>query len=139
PASIDAERGDKRAVRGRRQRDPEGVGVAAELQLWPAEQVDALDHRAGQRIASERLDRALRLRPIEEDRVERFAFAREADVFGRGRLQLVFREHTRRRRLGRAFAELAPWAGGENRFAVALRPRSDLLDDRLFLLVDGAV
>src|SRR5206468_592546 len=55
------------------------------------------------------------------------------------RLELVFGEHSGGRRFSRSFAILAPRASTENRFAVALRPRRDLIDDRDLLLVDGAV
>ena len=85
-------------------------------------------------------DRALALRPIEEDRVERLALFREANVFGPvNGFNLSSENIPRRRRLGRSFAELAPWPGGENRLAVALRPGRDPVDDGLFLLVDRAV
>src|SRR5439155_529646 len=63
----------------------------------------------------------------------------ESKVLAGERLHLVLAEGAGRRRLGRAFAIFAPGPGGENSLAVALRPTGELLDDRLFLLVDRAV
>src|SRR5437879_3155339 len=65
-ATTNSHNGDERAFSRRRNGQPQRVGVAAELQLRAAEQVNALDCRAGQGIVPERLDRALCLRPVEE-------------------------------------------------------------------------
>src|SRR5437762_6782724 len=73
PSSADPQRRHVSATLRGWQCQPKRIRIAPELQLAATDQVDAFDDRFGQRTASQRRDRALALRPIEEDGVERVA------------------------------------------------------------------